>query len=172
MAWVWLDDEMPECLAIMTAAGSVGDSALTAFVSAIAYSNRTGSDGFIPGAALGRLTLHRSPAKVARALADADLWREVEGGYLIPDFARFRRVSRADREADAAGFATPRQIADRVAFYGGLCWICRAAPADTIDHVKPLAAGGSPWPANLRPACRPCNSSKGARWPFAVRRPS
>jgi hypothetical protein len=37
------------------------------------------------------------------------------------------------------------------------------------DHVKPLARGGSNWPANLRPACKSCNSRKGARWPFEQR---
>ena len=33
--------------------------------------------------------------------------------------------------------------------------------ATAIDHVKPIARGGSNWPANLRPACTPCNSRKG-----------
>jgi hypothetical protein len=38
--------------------------------------------------------------------------------------------------------------------------------ADHMDHVKPLAAGGSQWPSNQRPACWPCNFRKGARWPY------
>jgi 5-methylcytosine-specific restriction endonuclease McrA len=33
----------------------------------------------------------------------------------------------------------------------------------TIDHVVALAAGGMHCVDNLRPACRPCNSRKGAR---------
>jgi len=66
----------------------------------------------------------------------------------------------------AQGHATAAQIAARVAFYGGLCWICRTAPYTAIDHVKPLAVGGSNWPANLRPACTSCNARKGAQWPF------
>jgi 5-methylcytosine-specific restriction endonuclease McrA len=28
--------------------------------------------------------------------------------------------------------------------------------------VIPLSVGGTNWPANLRPACRSCNSAKGA----------
>jgi 5-methylcytosine-specific restriction endonuclease McrA len=79
--------------------------------------------------------------------------------------ARWKR-DRYERFASAAGCFTEAQVAARVAFYGGLCWICRAAPYEALDHVKPLARGGSNWPANLRPACHPCNSRKGARWPF------
>jgi 5-methylcytosine-specific restriction endonuclease McrA len=69
---------------------------------------------------------------------------------------------------NAEGNATRAQVAARVEFYGGKCWICRTAPGTTIDHVKPLRAGGTNWPANLRPACPSCNSRKGSRWPFEV----
>jgi hypothetical protein len=77
---------------------------------------------------------------------------------LIDHSATYRRT--------AAGYATRSQIAARAAFYGGLCWICRAAPMEAMDHVKPLRAGGTNWPANLRPACKSCNSRKGATWPY------
>lgn len=56
------------------------------------------------------------------------------------------------------------KLAQRVEFYGGLCWICRRRPWEHIDHVKPLAAGGPHILSNLRPACAPCNQSKGAAW--------
>jgi 5-methylcytosine-specific restriction endonuclease McrA len=69
----------------------------------------------------------------------------------------------------AAGWASRAAIQARIDFYGGLCWICRAAPYEAIDHVKPISRGGSKWPANLRPACTPCNSRKGAQWPYEVR---
>lgn len=51
----------------------------------------------------------------------------------------------------------------RLAVFGGTCWIC-GGEADTVDHVKPIAAGGINIPANMRPACRSCNSSKRDRW--------
>lgn len=63
----------------------------------------------------------------------------------------------------AEGHCTREQLAARVAYYGGRCHVCRGA-ADEIDHVKPVMAGGSNWPANLRPICRRCNRSKGATW--------
>lgn len=63
------------------------------------------------------------------------------------------------RKFGAAGFHTPEQLAARVAYYGHRCAYC-GGPYESVDHVIPLARGGSNWPANLRPACAFCNSSK------------
>ncbi|UXA19558.1 HNH endonuclease [Mycobacterium sp. SMC-4] len=43
--------------------------------------------------------------------------------------------------------------------------MCGAAWS-TIDHVKPIAAGGAHMLCNLRPMCGSCNPSKGAKWPL------
>jgi 5-methylcytosine-specific restriction endonuclease McrA len=85
-----------------------------------------------------------------------------------PDQKAAQRFVRRALMAAAPGACTEKQLKDRLAYYGGMCWICGARPGDTVDHVKPLTRGGSNWPANLRPACRPCNTSKGNRWPFVV----
>lgn len=76
-------------------------------------------------------------------------------------------LARRGRKSNANGFATTKQVADRMAYYGGRCWMCGEV-GNTIDHVKPLSKGGSNWPANLRPACRSCNSKKGAKWNVAA----
>lgn len=54
--------------------------------------------------------------------------------------------------------------------YGLPCLWC-GAPADTADHLVPLAHGGTNDPANVVPACRSCNSARrdgrrfdGQRW--------
>lgn len=57
----------------------------------------------------------------------------------------------------------PEQIAARMAYFGHKCWMC-GDPATALDHVKPVSKGGSDCPANFRPACKSCNSRKGARW--------
>ena len=75
---------------------------------------------------------------------------------------------RRGRKAGAAGWATPEQIAARVAYYGGRCWMC-GAPWEQIDHVKPLRVGGPNWPANLRPACGSCNGRKNGVWPYPTK---
>ncbi|MGC0144464.1 HNH endonuclease signature motif containing protein [Pseudactinotalea sp. Z1732] len=67
---------------------------------------------------------------------------------------------------------SPEQLVARIAFYGGVCWICREVPYEELDHVKPVKAGGPHMLANLRPACRSCNASKNASWPFVAPGPS
>lgn len=44
--------------------------------------------------------------------------------------------------------------------WGHDCAYC-GDPADTLDHVQPLARGGLTARANLVPACRICNLRKG-----------
>lgn len=54
-------------------------------------------------------------------------------------------------------------VLERMRYWGNKCWMC-SGPFESIDHVKPIALGGANILANLRPACRFCNSSKRARW--------
>lgn len=85
-----------------------------------------------------------------------------------PDKARtLWRAGKARRRAlqsGANGHATRVQVQERWDYYGGRCWMC-GRWADSIDHVIPLARGGSNWPSNLRSACIECNLQKGARRP-------
>lgn len=79
-------------------------------------------------------------------------------------------AARRARKQQAPGDCSRQQWQARWEFYGGKCWVCRA-DADSIDHIIPLARGGSNWPSNLRPACRKCNSAKGARsWRLYARK--
>lgn len=84
-------------------------------------------------------------------------WRERH-----PDVVREYSLKRRSLLTGAPGFASAAQIAARVEFYGGRCWLC-GGEANSIDHVIPVSRGGSNWPSNLRPACRHCNSAKGAK---------
>lgn len=74
---------------------------------------------------------------------------------------RVVRIAKA-RRAGAPGHASRAQVEARFAFWGHRCWIC-GGPPETIDHVIPISRGGSNWPSNLRPACKACNSRKGAK---------
>lgn len=74
---------------------------------------------------------------------------------------RRARIYRARRQG-APGRATDAQIAARFAYWGNRCWMC-GGPAESVDHFIPVSRGGTNWPANLRPACRSCNSRKGNR---------
>lgn len=68
---------------------------------------------------------------------------------------------------------TPSQVKEKIAYWGGRCWICRRPIEGTVhmDHVKPLAKGGMDCLSNLRPACARCNTSKCATWPFSPTTP-
>lgn len=93
-------------------------------------------------------------------------WRRANPDRLRAQI-RAQNAARYARNRNAPGHASASQIAARWAYYGDRCWMC-TAPATDTDHVKPLARGGSNWPANLRPACSTCNRSKSDRWPLAV----
>lgn len=75
--------------------------------------------------------------------------------------AERRRV----RDLDAQGFFTQSQLEAKIAYWGWRCWLC-GDPWEAIDHVIPISKGGSNWPANLRPACKSCNSRKGSKLPW------
>lgn len=66
---------------------------------------------------------------------------------------------RARKRGARVGLVTPNHINARIAFYGSRCAYC-GGPYEHLDHVIPLARGGKHCPANLRPACAPCNLSK------------
>lgn len=53
---------------------------------------------------------------------------------------------------------------------GWACVLCDAASDLTIDHIFPVAHGGSDDAINLRVLCRSCNSRKGAVVPSEILR--
>lgn len=67
--------------------------------------------------------------------------------------------NRRARIAGAPGSHTKTERADLVASYLGLCAYCDSK-ATAIDHVVPIARGGSNDIGNLVPACKSCNSAK------------
>lgn len=86
-----------------------------------------------------------------------------------PDKARAKEHRRRARKANA--FTVPHTHEDLIIFtrdYLGLdpekCWYClldgRDSPAEHVDHLIPLAKGGSETVWNKRFACAKCNLSK------------
>jgi 5-methylcytosine-specific restriction endonuclease McrA len=118
-------------------------------------------EGFPPGRRVCR------PCTALRNQA----WRAANRDALRSREEAYRRANqgvinlRARKRVGPRGF-TQDKLDARIAFYGGICWICRSAPYEHLDHVKPIAAGGPNLLANVRPACAACNLSKGAQWPF------
>lgn len=76
---------------------------------------------------------------------------------------------RARKNAVSVHVVTVADIRRLRARFGGLCAYCEAAPGSTLDHVVPLARGGSHSLGNLVPACKSCNCSKGEKFLFEWR---
>lgn len=79
--------------------------------------------------------------------------------------AERQRRDRARKKTTMVVRLTPTQLAGKLAYWGGKCWLCGGEPT-TWDHVKPQTKGGPHILANLRPACLSCNTRKHNRWPF------
>ena len=91
-----------------------------------------------------------------------------------PDYnANAKKRRRAQKSGATAVKFTVEQWDQKKSYWGTRCHLqipgrCTGG-ADTMDHVKPLIAGGVHMLANLRPACLPCNASKRDKWPYEVK---
>lgn len=77
------------------------------------------------------------------------------------------RLRRAREKSVPVIAFTEQQWMAKVAYWGDRCWCC-GGDWSAMDHVKPIAKGGSHMLCNLRPICQSCNSSKSDRWPLAA----
>lgn len=68
---------------------------------------------------------------------------------------------RRARKAENGGQATAEQIVSKYEYHGNKCIYCGTEDNLTLEHRKPISRGGSHHPANIAPACRWCNTSKG-----------
>lgn len=80
-----------------------------------------------------------------------------------PEVLRHRRAIRRARERGAPGSHTHAEWLAKIELYAGACAYCGRTDAPLCrDHVVPVAKGGTNDIDNIVPACRPCNSRKGA----------
>lgn len=77
-----------------------------------------------------------------------------------------RTVSGANAKAVKQGNLADLTVEEWLAVlaaYKYTCAYCRGTGALSLDHVVPLSGGGATTLRNVVPACRTCNSRKGAR---------
>jgi 5-methylcytosine-specific restriction endonuclease McrA len=88
-----------------------------------------------------------------------------------PDKVRLNGARQAARRRNAPGTFSDADICRLFVFQEGECVYCRRwLDKYHIDHVVPLARGGSNDPSNLQLLCRSCNSHKAARDPVEFAR--
>lgn len=82
------------------------------------------------------------------------------------------RISEGKRRAqkrNSGGTHTAADLAEILKAQGNRCAYCRRSLARAekhVDHITPLARGGSNGRDNLQYLCRPCNQSKSAKDPI------
>lgn len=114
------------------------------------FEHRTG--GFVSVQALDTFGIPAAHRLTAVLVAEG-LWTPAEGGWLV----NTERIRLARRRRSI------RHLFQRVvAWWGRACVYCGLSDAPLeIEHIVPVARGGTDDPANLTIACRPCNLSKG-----------
>lgn len=82
-----------------------------------------------------------------------------------PDIRKARKAAynAKKRAKSLTGNFTRADVRNLLHEQGGLCKHCSLEIRDTytIDHIRPLCAGGTNVKANIQLLCRPCNSKKG-----------
>jgi 5-methylcytosine-specific restriction endonuclease McrA len=117
---------------------------------------RTRAESIQKAAEWNRLNKEKRKAIVARYDA------------LNPDQKRATKAVRRARERSAPGRYVKKDVGELLSKQKNLCAACRAKLGDAyeVDHIIPLAGGGSNDRLNLQILCGPCNRSKGARHPI------
>lgn len=87
------------------------------------------------------------------------------------DWEKFSHIRRA-REVGAEGKFTKAEVKALFERQRGKCAYCSKSIRDGyhVDHIVPLARGGSNWITNISLACAKCNTSKGAADPIEFAR--
>lgn len=82
-----------------------------------------------------------------------------------PEIRQFHERKRRARKANAEGFFTKSDVDLLYKSQKAKCWHCGKSIVNGyhIDHLIPLARGGTNWPNNLVLSCPTCNLSKGAK---------
>jgi 5-methylcytosine-specific restriction endonuclease McrA len=78
---------------------------------------------------------------------------------ITKQYAENLRKGVKNRGGKAITYCTPERIQARWDMWGSMCYVC-GDTATSTDHVIPVSRGGLHVPANLRPICGSCNSTK------------
>lgn len=91
LSWVRVDSALASNHKVLELIRNrAGNHALNVYIFALGHSARQGLDGFIPDIALG---LIHGTDKDAELLCEVGMWRQVPGGYEVPDWAEYQPTS-------------------------------------------------------------------------------
>lgn len=100
---------------------------------------------------------HRSRYK-----ANRDRYLSISRAYRLanPHKTKVWSLRHWTRKKNAEGSHTPEEWKALCEWFGNKCLACGSAERLTIDHVVPLARGGTDYISNIQPLCHSCNCSK------------
>jgi len=128
MTWIKIDDGFADHPKVL----KVGVNGIALQIRALCYCSRQLTDGVIPMDVLALLcTGIKDCERVVKAMVDAKIWKEIDGGYLVHDFLAYN-PSRADTKK-RRDMANKRQIKLRLvtqAIHGP----SRVTAPVTLDH--------------------------------------
>lgn len=136
-----------------------GNAALGLWVRAGSWCVGQTNDGFIPRAVARAL----GTAGQARRLVASGLWDENDDGYTFHDWAEWQ--PRPPDPEKRRKYLSPDMRRMVIARDGLMCRLCSnevAAEDVHIDHITPVALGGTNELTNLQVTHSRCNIAKGA----------
>jgi len=83
--------------------------------------------------------------------------------YNSDETYREKKIAQCHARRTVSGLYTAEEFEAVKEFFDYSCAYCGKQVALTVDHVVPLASGGSNNIENIVPACLSCNCSKGSR---------
>lgn len=98
-----------------------------------------------------------------------DIFLNMPREHRIRESSRRSGHKRRALLAESGGHFTSNQAAQILEMQGRQCAYCDARNNLVIDHVIPIAHGGSNWPWNLQWLCKSHNSMKGTKSDAEVR---
>jgi 5-methylcytosine-specific restriction endonuclease McrA len=113
-----------------------------------------------------KATMKRIDALPYRVEKRLEYWKKLDPSILRA-WQKGQRLRRSLRKIKNGGTCSIDQWIARCELYGYCCGYCGSSTARRleIDHIIPIAKGGTGWASNLVPACRSCNARKNAtRW--------
>ena len=106
---------------------------------------------------------HRKEKSQLSAFRAAASVRKKRWDINNPDKVKEKRHKRRAREANAEGSFKMSDFRALCEKFDNTCLCCRQIKVLTVDHIKPLAKGGSNMIENLQPLCLECNLRKGTK---------
>lgn len=103
-------------------------------------------------------------------LANADKYKQSNKAWRENNrqVVRTHNRNRKIKLREAEGCHTAKDVLAIYEMQKGKCAACKCILINNkyhVDHILPLALGGSNWPSNLQVLCPTCNVSKGAKKP-------